>query len=231
MSTTPQRSGRAEQGHTGHAHPEGGHRREPVAPPPGVTDARLARQIAFLLEIDGLKAVLRQSHLLDMSRQENDAEHSWHLAMLAVVLGEYAAPGVDQSRVLRMLLIHDLVEVYAGDTYLYDVGAATDQEERERAAADRLFPQLPGDQAVTLRGLWDEFEARRTPEARFARALDRVQPLLLNFYTRGASWRAHGVTKSRVLAHQQVISDGSPALWEYIRIMIDEAVLRGYLLP
>lgn len=196
-----------------------------------MTDARLARQIAFLLEIDGLKSVLRQSHLIDLSRRENDAEHSWHLAMLAVVLGEYATEEVDQAKVIRMLLIHDLVEVYAGDTFLYDTRGAAEQEERERAAADRLFPQLPDDQAVALRRLWDEFEERRTPDARFARALDRVQPLLLNFYTRGASWRAHRVTKAQVLARRQLIEDGSPALWEYIQVMIDEAVRRGYLLP
>ncbi len=203
----------------------------PVAPPEGITDGRLARQVAFLVEIDRLKSVLRQSHLIDLSRRENDAEHSWHLAMLAVVLGEYAAAEVDHARVIRMLLIHDLVEVYAGDTFLYDVEAAADQEERERAAADRLFPQLPADQAVPLRAMWDEFEARRTPDAQFARALDRVQPLLLNFYTRGRSWRAHRVTSADVLAHQEVIASGSPALWEYIRVMIDEAVRRGYLLP
>ncbi|WP_261559598.1 HD domain-containing protein [Frankia tisae] len=202
----------------------------PVEPPAGVTDPRLTRQIAFLLEIDQLKSVLRQSHLIDLSRRENDAEHSWHLAMLAVVLGEYAAVEVDQGRVLRMLLIHDLVEVYAGDTFLYDTQAAAGQAERERAAADRLFPQLPRDQADELRALWDEFEARRTPDARFARALDRVQPLLLNFYTGGSTWRPHGVTRADVLAHQKTIEDGSPALWEYVRIMIDEAVRRRYLL-
>ncbi|KJE24266.1 putative HD superfamily hydrolase [Frankia torreyi] len=201
----------------------------PVEPPPGITDARLARQIAFLLEIDQLKSVLRQSHLIDRSRRENDAEHSWHLAMLAVVLGEYAAAEVDQARVVRMLLIHDLVEVYAGDTFLYDTQAAAGQAERERAAADRLFPQLPGDQADELRALWEEFEARRTPDARFARALDRVQPLLLNFYTGGSTWRPHGVTRADVLNHQKTIEDGSPALWEYVRVMIDEAVRRGYL--
>ncbi|WP_261571322.1 HD domain-containing protein [Frankia gtarii] len=201
----------------------------PVEPPAGVTDPRLTRQIAFLLEIDQLKSVLRQSHLIDLSRRENDAEHSWHLAMLAVVLGEYAAAQVDQGRVIRMLLIHDLVEVYAGDTFLYDTQAAAGQAERERAAADRLFPQLPGDQADELRALWDEFEARRTPDARFARALDRVQPLLLNFYTGGSTWRPHGVTRADVLVHQKTIEDGSPALWEYARIMIDEAVRRRYL--
>jgi 5'-deoxynucleotidase YfbR-like HD superfamily hydrolase len=138
---------------------------------------RLARQIAFLIEIDQLKSVLRRSSLANLSRRENDAEHSWHLAMFAVLLVEYAASAVDERRVLRMLLIHDLVEVYGGDTFIYDAAATAGQEERERLAADRLFPQLPDDQAAALRALWDEFEQRRTPDAKFARALDRVQPL------------------------------------------------------
>ncbi|WP_307874734.1 HD domain-containing protein [Frankia nepalensis] len=200
-----------------------------MPPPPDVTDPRLSRQIAFLIEIDQLKSVLRRSNLVNLSRRENDAEHSWHLAMFAVVLAEYAACTVDEARVLRMLLIHDLVEVYAGDTFVYDSAAAADQEERERAAAERLFPQLPDEQATALRALWDEFERRQTPEARFARALDRVQPLLLNFHTQGSTWRPHGVTRADVLRHREVIEDGSPRLWEYIHSMLDEAVRRGYL--
>ncbi|MCK9923091.1 HD domain-containing protein [Frankia sp. AgPm24] len=203
----------------------------PTEPPAGITDGRLARQIAFLVEIDKLKTVLRRSNLIDLSRRENDAEHSWHLAMLAVVLGEYAAAEVDQARVLRMLLVHDLVEIYAGDTFVYDVQALAEQEQRERAAADRLFPQLPADQAGQLRALWEEFEQRHTAEARFARSLDRVQPLLLNFYTGGSTWRPHGVRRADVLAHRDVIEQGSPALWGYVQAMLDDAVRRGYLLP
>ncbi|EFC86740.1 HD domain-containing protein [Parafrankia sp. EUN1f] len=201
----------------------------PVPPPPGITDARLSRQIAFLIEIDKLKSVLRHSNLVDLSRRENDAEHSWHLAMFSVVLAEYAAYEVDEARVLRMLLIHDLVEVYAGDTFIYDYAAAADQEERERAAAERLFPQLPDEQAAALRSLWNEFEQRQTPEARFARALDRVQPLLLNFHTQGSTWRPHKVTRADILRHRAIIEDGSPRLWEYIDSLLDEAVRRGYL--
>ncbi|MCL9761454.1 HD domain-containing protein [Frankia sp. AiPa1] len=182
------------------------------------------------MEIDKLKSVLRRSNLVDLSRPENDAEHSWHLAMLAVVLGEYAAAGVDHGRVLRMLLVHDLVEIYAGDTFVYDPHAVAGQQQRERAAADQLFPQLPPDQATPLRALWEEFERRDTADARFARALDRVQPLLLNFYTGGSTWRPHGVRHVDVLAHREVIEQGSPALWEYVRTMLDAAVRRGYLL-
>ncbi|MCM3885677.1 HD domain-containing protein [Frankia sp. R82] len=203
----------------------------PIEPPPGIADARLARQIAFLLEIDKLKTVLRRSNLIDLSRRENDAEHSWHLAMLAVVLGEYAAADVDHARVLRMLLVHDLVEIYAGDTFVYDASALAEQEQRENSAADRLFPQLPADQGAQLRALWEEFEQRRTADARFARALDRVQPLLLNFYTGGSTWRPHGVCHADVLAHRDVIEQGSPALWAYVEVMLDAAVRRGYLLP
>lgn len=199
------------------------------APPAEATDPRLNRQIAFLVEIDQLKSVLRRSNLVDGSRRENDAEHSWHLAMLAVVLAEYADAEIDQSRVIRMLLIHDLVEVYAGDTFIYDRAAQAGQEERERAAADRLFPQLPADQAADLRALWDEFELRGSADARFARALDRVQPLLLNFHSGGIGWREHGVTLTDVLPFGSVIADGSPRLWEYTRTLLEEAVRRGYL--
>ncbi|WP_084692167.1 HD domain-containing protein [Parafrankia elaeagni] len=202
---------------------------EPVVVLPSVADSRLARQLAFILEIDKLKSVVRRSRLADGSRAENDAEHSWHLAMMAVLLGEYAEEEVDTGRVLRMLLVHDLVEIYAGDTFVYDATAIAEQEARERAAADRLFPQLPRDQAVQLRSLWEEFEARRTPDARFARALDRLQPLILNYATGGGSWLAHGVRAEDVLAHQRVVSEGSQALWEYITHLVGDAVRRGYL--
>ncbi|WP_018502476.1 HD domain-containing protein [Parafrankia discariae] len=202
---------------------------EPVATLPSAPDSRLARQLAFVLEIDKLKSVLRRSQLADGSRLENDAEHSWHLAMMAIVLGEYADEEVDTGRVLRMLLVHDLVEIYAGDTFLYDPTEAAEQEAREKAAADQLFPLLPRDQAVQLRSLWDEFEARRTADARFARALDRVQPLILNYATGGGSWQTHGVRAEDVLAHQRVIAEGSHALWDYISQLVGDAVRRGYL--
>ncbi|HEY3415737.1 MAG TPA: HD domain-containing protein, partial [Armatimonadota bacterium] len=150
------------------------------------TMARLARQMSFALEIDKLKTVMRQSYLLDTSRKENDAEHSWHLALLAIVLHEYAAESeTDLPRVIELVLAHDLVEIDAGDTFLYDQVGYTDKPEREQAAADRIFGLLPADQATYLRGLWEEFEDGQTPEARFARALDRIEPLLLNIHTQG----------------------------------------------
>lgn len=194
-----------------------------------VVEPRLVRQLAFLLELDRLKGVLRQSLLLDSSRRENDAEHSWHLALMALVLAEYAAEPVDLAHAVQLVLVHDIVEIDAGDTYLYDEVGARDKEAREAAAADRIFGLLPGDQGLALRALWAEFEARTTAEARFAAALDRLQPLLHNFHTEDASWKAHGVTRDQVLAKCQGIASGSPALWDYACELIATAVERGYL--
>lgn len=192
---------------------------------------RLTKQIAFLLEVDKVKQVVRQTLIADGSRRENDAEHSWHLAMMAGVLAEYGPPGMDLGRVLRMLLAHDLVEIDAGDTYCYDPAACLTQREREVKAAERIFNLLPADQAADLRALWEEFEARETPEARFAAALDRVQPVLLNYHTQGKSWLSRGVTRGQVIERNRHIERGAPALWAYVRSLIDDAVERGYLNP
>jgi 5'-deoxynucleotidase YfbR-like HD superfamily hydrolase len=192
----------------------------------------LERQLDFILTADRLKTVLRQSPLTDRSRRENSAEHSWHLALMAMVLGEYAPPGTDLRRVTSMLLIHDLVEVYAGDLFVYADQAAQDrQAAAEQAGADRLFTLLPPGQAEPMRALWDEFEARATPEAKFARALDRLQPMLINMVTEGGTWAAHGVTADQVLARVALIEDGSPALGEHARSMIARAVASGILAP
>lgn len=196
-----------------------------------MADARLDAQICFLLEIDKLKSIVRQSLLLDTSRRENDAEHSWHLAMTALVLAEYAPAGVDLARVIRMILIHDLVEIDAGDTYCYDPEAVATQAQRERLAAQRIFSLLPDDQAVELRTLWEEFEARRTSDAMFAAALDRVQPVLLNYHTQGQAWRERRVHRDQVIARCQNINDASPRLWQYILGLIDDAAAKGWLLP
>jgi putative hydrolase of HD superfamily len=159
-----------------------------------LNDGRLSRQIDFVREADRLKTVYRQTLLMDGSRYENDAEHSWHVCLMAALLHEHAgSTGVDLLRVLKMLLVHDIVEIDAGDTYCYDEEAHRDKAERERAAADRLFALLPEDQAGEVRALWEEFEGMGTPEARFAAALDRLQPLLHNYFTRGEAWRRHGV--------------------------------------
>jgi putative hydrolase of HD superfamily len=195
-------------------------------------DETLERQIRFVLEADLLKTVARQSWITGRSRHENSAEHSWHLALMALTLGAHAPPGTDLGRVMAMLLVHDIVEIDAGDLFLYSDGAALAlQEEAERAAADRIFALLPGPQATEVRALWDEFEERRTNEARFARALDRLQPMLLNMRTGGGTWVAHGVTREQVLAKVALIEDGSASLGRYAREMIATAVDLGFLRP
>jgi putative hydrolases of HD superfamily len=190
----------------------------------------LDRQVGFVLEADRLKTVLRQSTLTDRSRRENSAEHSWHLALMALVLAEHAPPGTDLGRVMAMVVLHDLVEIDAGDLFQY---AAQQQQARqaaaERAAADRLFPILPPPQAASLRALWDEFEERATAEAKFARALDRLQPMLLNMQTGGGTWVAHDVPLDQVLSRVKLIEEGSAALGAYARAMIAQAVERGFL--
>lgn len=191
---------------------------------------RLQRQIEFLIEIDKLKQVYRQTLISDGSRQENDAEHTWHLAMMAITLAEYANnPELDLLRVVKMLLVHDLVEIDAGDTYAYDEQGHQDKEEREQKAAARIFPILPADQAEKLYGLWMEFERRETPEARFANACDRLQPLLLNYQTEGLLWKKRGITSEQVLKRNQPIADGAEPLWDYVRKLVESAVEKGYL--
>jgi putative hydrolases of HD superfamily len=190
----------------------------------------LDSRLRFLREADQLKGVLRQSSILDGTRKENSAEHSWHLALMAQVLGGYAPPGTDLSRVTAMLLIHDLVEIDAGDLFVYaDATAQARQEAAERAAADRIFALLPAGQGRELHALWGEFEEHRTPEARFARALDRLQPMLANYYLGGGTWQAHGVQASQVLEKVVLIEDGSPALGDFARELVESAVRQGFL--
>jgi putative hydrolase of HD superfamily len=192
----------------------------------------LESQIGFLLEADRLKTVLRQSTLTDRSRRENSAEHSWHLALMAVVLADHAPPGTDLRRVMAMLVLHDLVEIDAGDLFAYAAEAEqARQAVAERAAADRIFGLLPARQAPALRALWQEFEDRQTPEAKFARALDRLQPMLTNMVTGGGTWAAHAVTADQVLIRVALIEDGSPSLGRYARDMIARAVALGILAP
>ena len=186
----------------------------------------------FVAEVGRLKGVLRQTMLAEVGRRENSAEHSWHLAMMVTALAEHAPPGTDLSRVTEMVLVHDLVEIDAGDLFVYaDAAQQARQEEAERAAADRIFSLLPGGQATRLRGLWDEFEERRTPEARFARALDRLQPMLENVAAGGGTWQAQAVTADRVLEKVALIEDGSAALGQFARDLIGRAVADGILAP
>lgn len=189
---------------------------------------RLAQQIQFIIEIDKLKNILRQTLLTDESRRENSAEHSWHLAMMAIVLAEYApSTDIDLLRVIKMLLIHDLVEIDAGDTFCYDLQANQNKAAREVEAANRLFGMLP--QGIELRELWQEFEEKQTLEAQFAAALDRLQPLLHNQQTRGGTWRLHGISRKQVLQRMYPVKDGAPALWQLVEKAIEDAVAAGYL--
>jgi putative hydrolase of HD superfamily len=196
-----------------------------------VTDPqRLDQQLRFVAEAGLLKGVLRQTMLTDPARRENSAEHSWHLAIMALALADCAPPGTDLGRVTAMVLVHDLVEIDAGDLFVF--AAEADQQRQdiaERAAADRVFTLLPPGQAEAVRALWDEFEERATPEARFARALDRLQPMLANVAANGGTWREHGVTADQVLTKVALIEDGSPELGGYARELVRRAVRDGLL--
>jgi putative hydrolase of HD superfamily len=192
---------------------------------------RLARQLGFIVEVDQLKTVLRASTLASAPRRENDAEHSWHLALMVLVLAEYADEPIDVGHTIRLVIVHDLVEIYAGDTPLYDDALRVDQVERELAAADRLFALLPAEQAVEFRALWDEFEARVTPEARFAKAVDRLEPNILNWMASGGTWRTPGVTVDTVRARTADIGRASAALGEVIDALVAGAEKNGWLAP
>jgi putative hydrolase of HD superfamily len=197
-----------------------------------MTHERLEKQIHFILEVDRLKEVFRQTVCTQSRRAENDAEHSWHLCLSVIVLAEHANdPNLDVLRVLNMVILHDLVEIDAGDTFAYDTAGMATQHEREAKAADRIFGLLPPDQASDFRALWDEFEARETSEAKFAAAVDRFQPVLLNCSTEGSAWRRHGVTADRVIARNAHIAQGSADLWDNVSAMIGRAVEKGHLAP
>ena len=193
---------------------------------------RLAQQMRFLLEVDQLKQVLRRTSIVGNERLENSAEHSWHVTLMALVLSEHAAaPGLDQLKVLKMLIVHDLVEIDAGDTFVYDQAGLKDQEEREERAAERIFGLLPAESGAELRAIWDEFEARQSPEAKFARALDRLQPMVLNYINGGGPWQEHGVRADQVREINGCIEDGAPELWRYAEELIEDAVRRELLAP
>ena len=192
----------------------------------------LERQINFVLEIDKLKAITRNTLLTDRSRLENAAEHSWHVALAALVLFDSApTEGMDLPRILKMLLVHDLVEIDAGDLLCYHSDQFLTQKEREKEAAERIFGLLTGEQGRTLHQLWQEFEAMETPESRFANAVDRLQPLLQAIRTEGETWRRHGIRKDQVVRRVQPIRTALPHLWGDVLDMIDKAAEKGYLLP
>ena len=190
---------------------------------------RLEKQIAFLIEVDKVKNIFRQTYLADGKRKENDAEHSWHLALAAVLLKEHMAEDVDLGRVMTMVLIHDLVEIDAGDTYAYDMEGAATKREREVKAAKRIFGILPEDQGIYFRELWDEFEEYETADAKYAHLLDNFQPLLLNDASEGKSWEEHGVHKSQVCRRNERIPDTSEIVWEKMLEIMDKHIAEGHL--
>ncbi|MFC5467528.1 HD family hydrolase [Cohnella suwonensis] len=193
-------------------------------------DEKLSGQLAFLAEIDKLKNVLRKTFLMDRSRHENTAEHSWHVAVMAMLLLEHANDGtIDLNRTIRMLLLHDIVEIDAGDTFAYDVQGYADKEERENAAANRLFGMLPEAQKDEWISLWREFEEGSSPEAVYAAALDRLQPVIHNYYTGGVSWRANGIVRSQVLKRLAPVRDASDKLWAFAQEIIQKSIDQGLL--
>jgi putative hydrolase of HD superfamily len=192
---------------------------------------RLERQIQFILEIDKLKEVFRRSYIVDCSRHENSAEHSWYLAVLAILLWEHAKnPSIDLLRILKMVVVHDIVEVDAGDTFIYDEDGASEKSARESAASERIFALLPADQEINVRALWEEFESGLTREAKFANAIDRLEPILLNYFTQGKSWLEHGITAKQAREKNlPVLEASAPLLAEYAAKLIDDAEWRGFL--
>lgn len=195
-----------------------------------MSSERLTKQMNFLAEIDKLKQIYRQNFITGGQRNETDAEHSWHMAMLAIVLAEYIKDRpIDILQVLKMVLIHDIVEIDAGDTYCFDEQAGMDKAQREQRAAERLFNLLPEDQAAEYKSLWKDFEARQTAEACFAAALDRLQPLLLHHLTDGKAWKEHGITSGKVFERNKRTKEISPELGDLVQEMIESAIKKGYL--
>lgn len=188
---------------------------------------RFQKQLDFILEVDKEKNILRQTHLSGYTRQENDAEHAWHMAMMIYLLKEYANEEFNLAKAMMMALIHDIVEIDAGDTYAYDTKGLATQKERESKAADRIFGLLPNDQKEHLRALFEEFEEGKTPEARFAHVMDNLQPILLNDCNNGADWRAHKVNKTQVLNRQKSSQLGSEEIWEFTKDLIERNVKKG----
>ena len=190
---------------------------------------RLEKQIRFIVEIDKVKNIFRQTYLADAGRKENDAEHSWHIALMAYLLQEYAEKPVDVSKVMLMVLIHDLVEIDAGDTYAYDDAEAETKRAREEAAADRIFGLLPEDQGKYFRELWEEFEAYESPEGKYAHLLDNFQPLLLNDASGGLSWQEHQVRKSQIYKRNEKIEETSETIWNCMKEIVQKHIECGHV--
>ncbi|WP_406030014.1 HD domain-containing protein [Nocardioides sp. NBC_00163] len=200
-------------------------------PLPDEIGGRLRAQLEFIAEADKLKTILRASPLAAADRRENDAEHSWHLALMVLLLAEYADEPIDVGHAIKLVIIHDMVEIYAGDSPVFDAAAVVDQVEREIAAAERLFTMLPSDQAGEIRALWDEFEAAQTPEARFCKAMDRLEPMLLNWLNRGGTWSMPGATESRVRAREAGVVAASTTLGAATDALVRAGLAKGWIRP
>lgn len=190
---------------------------------------KLKRDIHFIIELDKMKSILRQTSLIDGSRKENDAEHSWHISVMAMILHEYSNLPIDLCKVIKMLLVHDLVEIYAGDTFCFDKEGNASKEARELEAADKLFIMLDENKGKELRNLWEEFEEGKSNEAIFAAAMDRMQPIFSNYYNNGGTWKKHNIKKEDVYKRMAPIKEASDELWEFVTNMVEDAVDKGYI--
>ena len=190
---------------------------------------RLDQQLRFTAEIDKMTSILRRTMLVDGSRRENDAEHSWHIAVMALIFEEYATEPVNVNRAVKMCVVHDLIEIYAGDTFAYDVAGNADKAEREAAAADKLFAQLPSEQGAEIRSLWEEFDAMQTPDAKYAACMDRLQPFLHNTLTGGHTWVESGTARPSVEKRMAIIKDFMPEVYKWVETNLDNAVAKGWL--
>lgn len=196
-----------------------------------VKDEKLKKQLKFIIVIDNMKNIFRRNLLADGSRRENDAEHSWSLAMLAMLFEEYSAENVDMEKTLKIALVHDLVEVYAGDTFAYDAKGNEDKHERETKAAQKLFEILEPEQGGEIRDLWNEFEEKKTPEARYANAIDRVQPLINNYMTDGYTWKEGDVHAPQIYKRNEIVRTAAPELWKLVEGIVDDSIESGILKP
>ena len=194
-------------------------------------DERFEKQLQFLIEIDKMKSVFRQTILIDRSRREDDASHSWHFAVMAMLLFEHCKDQSDDiNRVIKTALVHDLIEIYAGDTFAYDAAGNADKLQREQKSADKLFALLPKDQGEEIRALWGEFDAEQTPDAKYACAIDRLQPFINNIMTEGHTWKRHGVTTAQVYQRMEPIRTAMPDIWAFVTSSVGDFVKTGYLI-
>ncbi len=193
-------------------------------------DEKLSKELKFIMELDKMKSIFRQTSLVDNSRRENDAEHSWHIAVMAMLLSKYTDEDINECKVIKMLLVHDLVEIYAGDTFCYDKLGNSDKKERENEAADKLFSILPEKEGREIRELWEEFEEMETAEALFAASMDRLQPMLQNYFSDGGTWKKFNISKKQVYERISPIKKSSKKLWQFAEHMLEDSVEKGFIL-